>query len=225
MGTDPRERQGTAAWFARLTPYPGQHRDLTGEDRSEAAAYASATARNRFLAARARLRLVLSACTGVPGAKLEFRRGRHGKPALAAERIHFNISHSRDRLLIAVSHAGPVGVDIEHMREIDAGWLARNWFSEREYREWTAMPASARHAAFFHGWTRKEAFIKATGLGLAMPLDQFSVSMDPARAELLEVQGQKPWPWRMTAIEAGPDCAAAMVTFGDPGRIAVQEIM
>jgi 4'-phosphopantetheinyl transferase len=136
--------------------------------------------------------------------------------------VHFNISHSRDRLLIAVSNSGPVGVDIEHLRPIDAAWLARNWFSRTERREWAGVAAASRLEAFFHGWTRKEAFLKATGFGMAMPLDSFSVSLNPCHAELLEVRGEAPRRWRLSGIDAGPECVAAVVTSGDPGTIRVR---
>jgi 4'-phosphopantetheinyl transferase len=81
-----------------------------------------------------------------------------------------------------------------------------------------------RLEAFFHGWTRKEAFIKATGLGMTMPLDSFSVSLNPGRAELREVHGGPPRPWRLSRLDVGPKCAAAVVTFGDAENIRIREV-
>ncbi len=204
----------------------GRHYKPTPDDRQAAAGYANERLRSRFLISRWMLRSILSEYAGISAEALRFRQGRYGKLYLrrhAGARVHFNISHSRDRLLVAVSNSGPVGVDIEHQRPIDAARLVRNWFSRAERREWAGTTAGSRLEAFFHGWARKEAFIKATGLGMAMPLDSFSVSLHPGLAELREVRGVAPRRWRLSRIDAGPDCAAAVVTSGDPGEIRIRE--
>ena len=219
---------GTDLWVASIAPFHCWESCLAEKDWSEASGYTSAESGRRFLLARSRLRAILSACTGIPAARLGFARGRYGKPRLASgqgRRLHFNASHSRDLLAVAVSAAGPVGIDIEHARRIDSAWLAESWFSPREYASWRWLPAGFRHDAFFRLWCRKEAFIKALGLGLAMPLDQFSVSHEAECAELLEVRGRRPRRWRMAAIDAGPGCAGALVTRGETGPIRRRELL
>ena len=218
--------RNTDIWICRLEPDAGYRHQPVAEDCEAAGCYMNDLSRTRFLASRFLLRSILADYAGMPAAALRFRTGRYGKLHLhsrGSNRVHFNISHSRDRLLIAVSRSGPVGVDVEHLRPIDSAWLARNWFSPSEKREWSRLPRARRLDSFFHAWTCKEAFLKATGLGMAMPLDGFSVSLDPDRAELLEVRGGAPRPWRLTRIETGPDCAAAVVTFGAPGVIRMRE--
>jgi len=213
-------------WMCNLERAAGAFREPALEDRQAAESYTNERLRSRFLISRWMLRSILSEYAGISGEALRFRQGRYGKLYLrrhAGARVHFNISHSRDRLLVAVSTAGPVGVDIEHVRPIDAAWLARYWFSRTERREWAGITAASRLEAFFHGWARKEAFIKATGFGLAMPLDSFSVSLQPRHAELREVRGVAPGRWRLNRIDAGPDCAAAVVTCGEPGEIRIRE--
>lgn len=214
----------TDVWMCHLRSVSSSPYQPSPDDLHDAAAYTTPRLRSSFLVSRGILRSVLAEYAGIPAHRLRFGRGRHGKPYLCGRPVHFNISHSRDRLLIAVSRCGPTGVDIEYIRPLDAGWLAGNWFSRRERREWSRISPASRLDSFFHGWTRKEAFIKATGFGMAMPLDSFSVSLNPHRAELREVRGGPSRPWRLSRIDAGPECAAALVTFGDPGVIRIRKV-
>ena len=179
-------------WMCSLRRVSDHPCEPAAEDFRDAACYTNEPLRSRFLASRGILRSISGglrrifrtvALRASPRAAMESSTSARG----AGRGVHFNISHSRDRLMIAVSRMGPVGVDIEHLRPIDAGWLTRSWFSRGERREWLRLPPASRLEAFFHGWARKEAFLKATGFGMAMPLDSFSVSLHPRRAELLAV--------------------------------------
>jgi 4'-phosphopantetheinyl transferase len=173
------------------------------------------------------LRRILGPYVGAEPGALRFRHGRYGKPALDlphARTVHFNLSHARDLMLVAVSRSLRVGVDVERIRKIDHGVISRSWFSPEEQRQLEGLPHSQRRRAFFHAWARKEAYIKAIGLGLAMPLDRFSVSVHPEQAALLSVRGRTPRAWHLRHLPVGPSHAAALATSGRPTRIAVQEL-
>ena len=151
--------------------------------------------RQRYIAAHAALRALLAAHTGQGGAFLEFEVGAFGKPALvepAAAR--FNLSHSQSVALIAIDDgAAPaeIGVDVELLRPMpDAEALAEHYFSPAERRELAALPAAGRDRAFLACWTRKEACLKASGLGLSVDTRSFEAGLaEEPREVLLPVDG------------------------------------
>lgn len=221
------QHRTTDLWIGPVASFPDWRQSLSRADLEEAARFSAPAAASRHLMARAAVRTILASYTGVPASRLRFCRGSHGKPHLPSNQaapLHFNVSHSHDRLAVAVSRHAPLGVDVEHIRPLDAAWLARSWFSSRELAAWRALPRVDRLAAFFRLWCRKEAFIKAAGQGLALRLDSFSVSSDPGRARLIEVRGRAPRRWRLTAIDAGSGYAAALATLGHPGLIVRREL-
>lgn len=160
--------------------------------------------RTRFTAARGWLRRRLAAYLGRDPARLVFSEGPHGKPFLPeAEGVFdFNLSHSGGFALLAVSPGFPVGADIEEMRPIEEK-VAERFFSADEVRALLALPLAEREAAFFRCWTRKEAYLKALGSGLAKPLDGFTVSLGSDEpACLLRVAGApgEAEAWRMAHL-------------------------
>jgi 4'-phosphopantetheinyl transferase len=181
----------------------------------------------RFVAARAALRGILGRYTGIPPADLVFTYTRHGKPELApmaaVQPVAFNVSHSADVGLCAVTAGRAVGVDVERLRDDGSPFDAiERYFSPAECATLRALDPSARRDACYACWTRKEAFLKARGDGLSVPLDAFDVSCAPDQpARLLAVRGAaedgRPW----TVGDAGliPGFAAAVVVEGDGLRI------
>ena len=145
--------------------------------------------RKRFVVARGILRKILSVILDVPPSVVRFETTSHGKPVLAAEYsradIQFNLSHSHDLALYVVTQSRHVGIDLEYIREIDAVNVAEHFFSPGEYENLRRLPTDQQRAAFFTCWTRKEAYIKASGEGLARPLQSFEVSILPDNPELL----------------------------------------
>jgi 4'-phosphopantetheinyl transferase len=154
--------------------------------------------RQRFLVGRAFMRTVLADCLGRSDpARLQFAQMEHGKPELAgpdASKLHFNLSHTDDMLALAVSFKHAVGVDVEAVtRKVELLALAQRYFASREYEELQDLDAAAQRERFFTLWTLKEAWLKARGLGLRIPLDDFSFSL----------AGKHP------AIEFGPQLSEA----------------
>lgn len=129
---------------------------------------------------------------------LRFCYNPFGKPALTepqgAGALRFNMSHSDDLALYAVTSGQEVGVDIEHLRDDFASeQIAERFFSPREVAMLHAVPLNMRTRGFFNCWTRKEAYIKARGEGLSLPLDGFDVTLTPGEpAALLSVRESKP---------------------------------
>lgn len=138
--------------------------------------------RQRFLVGRAFVRTVLTQCLGHGDpATLRFMQMPHGKPVLAgpdAGKLHFNLSHTDAMLVLAVSRTHAVGVDVEALtRKVELRALAQRYFATHEYEELLELEDHAQRERFFTLWTLKEAWLKARGLGLRIPLDDFSFNL------------------------------------------------
>ena len=172
--------------------------------------------RRRFVAARASLRSVLAAYVDLDPSKIAFEYGHKGKPCLAGKGansgLHFNLSHSNERVLIAVSRV-PVGVDIEFIRPLkDCEAIARRFFSEAEQSALFSVPPERKLEAFFTCWTRKEAYVKAVGDGLSIPLRSFDVTFledqDPAlTVRATAAQGER---WFVSHLAGGANYIGAL---------------
>jgi 4'-phosphopantetheinyl transferase len=143
--------------------------------------------RDAFVSARATLRRILAAYLGVRPLDVRFAYAVSGKPSLASpvRGIEFNLSHSGDLLLLALSRGVPLGVDVEHRRPTAWEDLAPVVFTDSEMRDLWSLPQPQQYDGFLNGWTRKEAYVKARGDGLTLPLDSFSVTLKPGDAAAL----------------------------------------
>jgi 4'-phosphopantetheinyl transferase len=174
--------------------------------------------RRRFIVARGVLRDILSRYLRVPPAALAFRYSVYGKPALAKvtteEELCFNISHAHEMGLFAITYGREIGVDIEYLhRTIACEEVAEHFFSARERASLRAVPVEMKQQAFFNCWTRKEAYIKAHGEGLSLPLDQFDVSLVPGEPAVLLATRIDPGDaprWSLQALTPGPGYVAAL---------------
>lgn len=183
MSITPVSWPGTSRlWQVELdaAPAPGAAACLSEAEWARARRFAFQRDRDRFIAAHAALRQVLAAQSGIHPALLDFAEGAFGKPALdGVAGPHFNLSHSQSLALIAVDAQSVVGIDIELPRAIsDMHQLAASCFTPNELRAMQALPAGERERAFFNGWTRKEACVKALGLGLSADLQSLEVGLD-----------------------------------------------
>ena len=190
---------------------------LSHEEEHRASRFRSIELRESWTAARGALRCILAGYARSEPDALLFREGPHGKPALAgiAEDIPFNLSHTSGLALVAVAGIGRVGIDAETVRpEIEVEDLSRRFFAAAEAAEILPLSPGARLAAFFNCWTRKEAFVKALGGGLSVPLDSFQVSVGSyAPARLLWADGGESDRWSMLDVSE-PGVAAAVVVEG-----------
>lgn len=173
---------------------------LAPEERARARRFAFARDRRRFVVRRARLREVLAAATGSAVERLVYTANAHGKPALAGDGPCFSASHSHERWVVALSDC-ELGVDIEYRRP-DMDWrdLASGLFGAEECAGLAALAPDDQVRGFFDCWARKEAFVKAIGMGLSYPLDAFAVSVTP---EARIVAGAAGWSIADVALAEG----------------------
>ncbi|MEE4272322.1 MAG: 4'-phosphopantetheinyl transferase superfamily protein [Thermoanaerobaculales bacterium] len=156
---------------------------LPDDERQRAARFKVAEARRRFVLGRALLRHRIGAAIDADPRSLVFSMGEHGKPELPGVKPapSFNLSHSADLVVLALAPAA-VGVDIEALRAVPAAdRLAHRFFSRSEAAAVRAADAADRDRVFFRIWTQKEAWLKATGLGVGMPLREVETEPDPSR--------------------------------------------
>jgi 4'-phosphopantetheinyl transferase len=187
---------------------------LAAEEVARAARFHFAVDRDRFIAAHGCLRDILTRYLHCEPGQLNFSTGKYGKPALISnEGLDFNLSHSGDYALIAITERRNVGVDVELMRErISPQAIARRFFSQAEVAELQALPLEQQEAAFFRCWTRKEAYIKAQGLGLALSLESFDVSLsphDPAVLRATRPDFKEASRWTLLHLDIAPCYQAA----------------
>lgn len=141
-----------------------------------------AAVKRRFALARGGMRAILGRYLDLPPASLEFRYGEQGKPSLVPEQnpknLRFNLTHSHELAVLAVAKGREVGVDVERLRDnIEFRKLALRYFSPAEIESLTELEGVNLKRHFFRIWTAKEAYIKAIGKGLRIPLDQFDVQV------------------------------------------------
>jgi 4'-phosphopantetheinyl transferase len=187
--------------------------------------------RDRFALRRGAMRRILSTYVGIDPAELSFTVSEHGKPELDEERhgitgIRFNLSDSADLAILGVTPEARIGVDVERlnaMREMDA--IARRHFSDREYEDYLSAPEEQRMTCFYNAWTRKEAWLKASGDGLSASLSSFDVTLRPGvPPRLLEVRGRPDEAARWTMHAWMPvEGYIAAVTVEQPGAEFVEK--
>jgi 4'-phosphopantetheinyl transferase len=176
--------------------------------------------RRRFIVARARLRRLLGARLGVRPETVEFAYGQNAKPALAPRfadsDLHFNVSHCDDVAVYAFSPGSEVGIDVEAIRVIDdADDIAARFFSRLELDAYRALDARDKPLGFVNCWTRKEAFVKAVGDALSMPLHDVEVTLAPGEpARILRVKHEPgaDSDWSLASFAPAPGFVTAVVS-------------
>jgi len=212
-------------WRVELDVTPSRLNDwqdmLSKDEQERVRRYRFPIHRHRFIVRRSALRTILSRYLAVPAAAVKLVYGTHGKPALSRpwNDLRFSSSHSLDLAVVAVAHGREVGVDLECVRP---GMLdeeaPEEFFSAAEVLALRALPPHRRTEGFFDCWTRKEAYVKAKGLGLSLPLDSFDVSLAPdGPAALLATRPdpQEARRWSIHPFFVHLQYAAALVVEGD----------
>jgi 4'-phosphopantetheinyl transferase len=172
---------------------------LNREEVSRAERFVFSRDRDHFIAARGRLRELLGKYLHCPPNAVQFKTGRYGKLSLFddKDRLRFNLSHSHGLAIYGICMAREIGIDAEKIRPGFAGeGIAQRHFSASEQQELAEVPEEIRDTAFFLCWTRKEAYIKAHGDGLQIPLDSFDVSLTPGQPVQLRSADCDRWSMR-----------------------------
>jgi 4'-phosphopantetheinyl transferase len=191
---------------------------LSQDERARASQFAFERDRMQYAVCRGVIRHLLGRYGAGSAAGLRFKYSAHGKPCLIADEIEFNLAHSHDLAAIAVTRGREVGIDVEQIRRFaDLQTMAETSFAPEEQAELAALDSSLQLRAFFSGWTRKEAFMKATGEGFSRATASFAVSIDPDKPpRLLRVDGNaRPiGAWTVMDLEVGLAARAAVVVAG-----------
>lgn len=160
---------------------------LNSEEKARASRFYFEKHRRRFATTRATIRIILARYLNSAPERLEFTYNAQGKPSIInSQKLQFNLSHTGDTAILAVGKNTAVGVDIEHYTARPYEGIAKSLFSEPELADFLKAPASMKPALFFHIWAQKEAFIKASGLGLSYPTKEFNVPTTAPTKQLVE---------------------------------------
>jgi 4'-phosphopantetheinyl transferase len=213
-------------WRAELEVGPAElcrlRATLSPDELARAARFHFSRDQRRFIAGRGILRDVLARYLERSPVEIHFSYGAFGKPSLApycaGDGLRFNLSHSDNVALYAVARVREVGIDLER---IEPGFtedgIAEKFFSRKEVACLRSLPADTRPHAFFNCWTRKEAYVKARGAGLQIPLDSFDVSLAPGEQAVFLSEAEAGW--SLQALTLDPDYVAAIAVEGNDWQL------
>lgn len=184
---------------------------LVPEEKVRADSFIKSADRNRYIAAHGSLRILIRHFLGI---EAEISINAFGKPQLLSSPLQFNLSHSGNVILLAFSLNNPVGIDVEERREIkDIDSIAGSYFHEFEAKVLSKLNQPLLSQAFFSCWVKKEAVIKALGLGLSMPLNTFEVEIFPIEGIFLaKLPDRFPQAWTLRAFNPLEGYAAAIAS-------------
>jgi 4'-phosphopantetheinyl transferase len=189
---------------------------LSADEQARANRFRFQPDRNHFIATRGILRELLGKYINRAPADLEFDYGPQGKPILRAEpsqpSVQFNVSHSGCMALLGFALGRQLGVDVERVRKFAGEKIAERYFSPQEVLELQRLPPALQDEGFFLCWTRKEAYIKARGEGLHIPLKSFHVSLTPGEPEQLQTTDGVEW--NLRSLRPDPQYVGAVVGEG-----------
>ncbi|QQS42019.1 MAG: 4'-phosphopantetheinyl transferase superfamily protein [Acidobacteriota bacterium] len=199
---------------------------LSREEKDRADRFRFARDRDRFVVARGTLREIVGDCLNVEPQQVRFRVNEYGKPFIDSddEALRFNVSHSRDLALIAVTIGREIGVDIEFIdHQLDAVSTARSVFSKSEIDELESLTGTTRTNAFFRGWTRKEAYLKAIGMGFSAVSEDLPVSMfNESTGSMFEAQfGASTRMWSLISLAETAEFCSALAVEGTVESVSV----
>jgi 4'-phosphopantetheinyl transferase len=203
----------------RSEPLQQMESALSADELQRASRFHFEKDRHRYLLAHASLRDILARYLQCEPRVLIFSASEYGKPFLAGRDVQFNLSHSGDIALIAVTRGRRIGVDVEQIRaDVEIEKLASRYFSPREVSELMVLHPEEQIIGFYNCWTRKEAYIKAQGMGLSLPLDSFDVSLAPGEPAILRAtrpDTSEAARWSLHSFAIEPNYIAALAVEGD----------
>lgn len=206
-------------WWADLNFSRDEQEQLVGclsdGERTRAAKFKVDEPRQQFTGTRGALRMILARYVNELPANIHISQTGQGKPYLTNDhRVFFNLAHVADRSVIAIGRAPIMGVDLEAIRpNRDLDSLAKRVFSTLELEEYLLLPVDERVRGFYCGWTRKEAYLKAIGVGIGASLREFAINLTPDKpARLLWVKGKPAEPrlWTVQHLDVSEEMVGAL---------------
>ncbi|WP_086998394.1 4'-phosphopantetheinyl transferase family protein [Rhizobium sullae] len=196
---------------------------LSSEEIARASRFVQARDCHRFIAGRAGLRRILARYLAVAPRRLGLTYNAFGKPQIAGSnrrQLHFNLSHTETTAMLAVSDHYHVGIDIETIKPLKED-IAGHFFSPKEYMTLKMLAPEAYLQGFYCLWTRKEAFLKALGVGLSLPLDAFDIAITAPQLERLDGDADAPINWSLFDVDtpSGLVGTVAALTVGNSVRL------
>ena len=208
-------------WWTRLSlrheEYADVARMLSLDERRRSDAYRVEAVRRRFVIGRGILRVLLGSYLGIDGDAVHFTYSPSGKPLLAARHasdLTFSVSHSHDTAVYAVARVAAIGVDVERLRPVGHRAIVERYFSPAERAAYRALPESQQQLAFFLGWTRKEALLKAGGADLTETLASVEVTLVPGAPPCIASAPQPDSSWWLEDLPAPPGFVGALAGAG-----------
>jgi 4'-phosphopantetheinyl transferase len=210
-------------WSVRLDPPAEQverlGRYLSAEEWERANRFRFEKHRRQYVVGRGALRSLLASYLGTRPELVKFSYGPRGKPFLDPQGdLQFNLTNSDELALVGFVLGREIGVDVEYLRKMaDCEQISERFFSESERTVLRSLPFPAKEEAFFNCWTRKEAYLKAVGEGLAAPLDSFDVTLaldEPPRMLTLEGDPERAARWFFHHLRPAPDYVGAIAIEG-----------
>lgn len=183
---------------------------LSHDEQTKSLSFKQQKHQQYYIASHGKLRTILSDYTNTHPKHLEFKHTEFGKPYLSNHKLSFNLSHTENKMLLAVGY-GDIGVDIETWHtKIDFLAIAKLCFAECEIQHWQQTAKAEKHKVFFQYWTRKESFIKAVGLGLN--IDVAKVISSPNKTQFIHIPEQygKPKDWQLIDLALNSGISAAL---------------
>ncbi|WP_422925600.1 4'-phosphopantetheinyl transferase family protein [Singulisphaera sp. PoT] len=221
-------------WAASLVQPPSVlsqlRRVLDDDEKARADRFKFERGQRQFTVGRGLLRLLVGYYLALDPTRVAFRYNAYGKPELDLEGrgLKFNLSHSGELVFYAVSLDREVGVDVETIRpEFASEAIAERFFSAAERARLRALDLDVRTQAFFTCWTRKEAFIKARGKGMAIPLDAFEVTLEPDLPPAIVATYDDPDEakrWSLYELDPGAGYVAALAAAGESCRVHQRDL-
>lgn len=234
LPTQPPTDSDIHVWYASLNGTAHElfrYRSLLSQDETDRAMrFVFEKDRNHYIVGRGLLRTILGGYLGLEPAQLTFVYGPHGKPALqsgqSAQAIEFNLSHSNDLVLYAFNLNRRIGVDVEYLIPMtDMDDFAEQFFTPRESAWINSLPGIQKEDAFFKTWTCKEAFLKANGSGLTVPINQVEISLKAeGTVELIAIgeDQEQAANWHIEMFSPLPGYQAALAVEGHDGQIVLR---
>jgi 4'-phosphopantetheinyl transferase len=194
---------------------------LADQERERMRRFHFSADRARYALTHTNLRRILGAYLNRAAVEIRFRANRFGKPELAGEAsLTFSLSHCRSTGVLAVTHGQPVGVDVEDLKPVEPE-VADTHFSEMELSELNGLHGDAWLGGFYRCWTRKEAILKAEGVGLHRALHSFDVGLlQDEPAELLATRECFSHPWKLHHLSPALGTIGALATAQSEPRLA-----